>query len=115
MPLIIDTVTAARGHVAAGKLKALAITTLKPTELLPGVKSVAEQGCRASRSSPGTRCTRRRARRRTIVDQLNAEVDKILAQPETRQRLMDLGFEPAGGTPEQLAGFERRSAPSGGR
>ena len=42
--MIIDTVTATRGHVTAGKLKALAITTLKSSELLPGVKSVAEQG-----------------------------------------------------------------------
>ncbi|HYR64915.1 MAG TPA: tripartite tricarboxylate transporter substrate-binding protein, partial [Reyranella sp.] len=42
--LIIDTVTATRGNVASGKLKALGITTLKSSELLPGVKSVAEQG-----------------------------------------------------------------------
>ncbi len=32
---------------------------------------------------------------------------KILAQPETRQRLLALGFEPAGGTPQQLAEFGR--------
>ena len=38
----------------------------------------------------------------------NAEVAKILAQPETRQRLLQLGFEPAGGTPEQLAAFEKQ-------
>ena len=44
VPLIIDTVTAMRGQVQAGKLKALAITTLKSSELMPGVKSVAEQG-----------------------------------------------------------------------
>ncbi len=44
VPLIIDTVTAVRPHVAAGKLKAIAVTSLKRTELLPGVKPVAEQG-----------------------------------------------------------------------
>ena len=44
VPLIIDTVTAVRPHVAAGKLKAIAVTSLKATELLPGVKPVAEQG-----------------------------------------------------------------------
>jgi tripartite-type tricarboxylate transporter receptor subunit TctC len=37
---LIDTVTATRGHVASGKLKALGITTLKPSDLLPGVKPV---------------------------------------------------------------------------
>src|SRR5262249_16775223 len=40
---IIDTVTALRGHVASGKLIALGITTLEPTELMPGGKPVAEQ------------------------------------------------------------------------
>ena len=39
---------------------------------------------------------------------LNAELAKILAQPETRQRLLQLGFEPASGTPEQLAQFEKQ-------
>ena len=41
---MVDTVTALRGHITSGKLKALGITTLKPSELLPGVKPVAEQG-----------------------------------------------------------------------
>ena len=44
VPLIIDTVTAVRSHVADGKLKALGVTALKSTELMPSVKSIAEQG-----------------------------------------------------------------------
>ena len=32
---------------------------------------------------------------------------KIIAQPETRNRLLQLGFEPASGTPQQLADFGR--------
>jgi tripartite-type tricarboxylate transporter receptor subunit TctC len=32
---------------------------------------------------------------------------RILAQPETRQRLMQLGFEPTTGTPEQLTAYEK--------
>ena len=51
---------------------------------------------------------RRAARRRPIIDLLNAEVTKILAQPETRQRLLQLGFEPAGGTPAVLPKFEQQ-------
>jgi len=43
-----------------------------------------------------------------VVDLLNAEVAKILAQPETRQRLLQLGFEPAGGAPEALAAYEKQ-------
>ena len=64
---------------------------------------------------PGTRSTHRAARRRTIVDRLNAEVAKVLAQPETRQRLMQLGFEPAGGSPEALAAYEKQERAKWGR
>ena len=38
---------------------------------------------------------------------LNTEINKILAQPESRQKLKDLGFDVGGGTPEQLAEFGR--------
>jgi tripartite-type tricarboxylate transporter receptor subunit TctC len=106
--LIIDTVTATRGHVAAGKLKALAITTLKSSDLLPGVKSVAEQGVPGFEMTAWNAFYAPRGTPRPIVDLLNAEIAKILAQPETRQRLLQLGFEPAGGTPEQLAEFGRQ-------
>jgi tripartite-type tricarboxylate transporter receptor subunit TctC len=106
--LIIDTVTATRGHVAAGKLKALAITTLKNSELLPGVKSVAEQGVPGFEMTAWNAVYAPQGTPRPIIDLLNAEIAKILAQPETQQRLLQLGFEPAGGTPEQLAEFGRQ-------
>src|SRR5216684_5522900 len=103
---IIDTVTAIRGHVTAGKLKPLGITTLKSSELLPGVKSVAEQGVSGFEMTGWNAFYAPAGTPRAIVDRLNAEVTKILAQPETRQRLLQLGFEAAGGTPESLAKFE---------
>jgi len=106
--LIIDTVTATRGHVAAGKLKALAITTLKSSELLPGVKSVAEQGVPGFEMTAWNAFYAPRGTPQPIIDLLNAEIVKILAQPETRQRLLQLGFEPAGGTPQFLAEFGRK-------
>ena len=103
---ITDTVTAIRGHVTAGKLKPLGITTLKSSELLPGVKSVAEQGVPGFEMTGWNAFYAPAGTPRAIVDLLNAEVTKILAQPETRQRLLQLGFEPAGGTPASLAKFE---------
>ena len=106
--LIIDTATASRGHVASGKLKALAITTLKSSELLPGVKSVAEQGFPGFEVTAWNAIYAPHGTPKAIVDQLNAELARILAQPETRQRLMQLGFEPAGGSPEALAAYEKQ-------
>ena len=103
---IIDTVTATRGHVTAGKLKALGITTLKSSELLPGVKSVAEQGVPGFEMTAWNAFYAPAGTPKPIIDLLNAEVTKILAQPDTQQRLLQLGFEPAGGTPESLAKLE---------
>ncbi|MBW8890868.1 MAG: tripartite tricarboxylate transporter substrate binding protein [Burkholderiales bacterium] len=67
----IDTASAARPFVASGKLKALAVTSLKESALL------------------------------------NAEIAKILALPEARQRLLELGHEAAGGAPDSLDRFAR--------
>ena len=106
--LTIDTATASRGHVQSGKLKALAITTLKSSELLPGVKSVAEQGVPGFEVTAWNAIYAPRGTPKEIVDRLNAEVVKVLAQPETRERLMQLGFEPAGGSPEALATYEKQ-------
>jgi tripartite-type tricarboxylate transporter receptor subunit TctC len=108
LPVIIDTATATRGQVAGGKLKPLGITTLKSSELLPGVKSVAEQGFPGFEVTAWNALYAPRGTPKAVVDRLNAEVTKILAQPEARQRLLQIGFEPAGGTPEELAAFEKR-------
>jgi len=108
VPLIIDTATASRGHVQSGKLKPIAITTLKTSELLPGVKSVAEQGVDGFEVTAWAAMYAPAGTPKEIVTRLNAEVAKILAFPETRQRLLQLGFDVASGTPEQLAAFEKQ-------
>lgn len=108
LPLIIDTATATRGQVAGGKLKPLGITTLKSSELMPGVKSVAEQGFPGFEVTAWNALYAPKGTPKAVVDRINAEVTKILAQPETRQRLLQIGFEPAGGSPQDLAAFEKR-------
>ncbi|MFM8533265.1 MAG: Bug family tripartite tricarboxylate transporter substrate binding protein [Acidimicrobiia bacterium] len=108
VPAIIDTATAARGQVQSGKLKPLGITTLKSSELLPGVKSVAEQGVADFEVTAWNAMYAPRRTPKEVVDRLNAEVAKILALPETRQRLMQIGLEVTSGTPAQLAAFEKQ-------
>ena len=107
VPLTIDTVTASRTLVQSGKLKALAITTLNASELLPGVKSVAEQGLPGFEVTAWNALYAPKGTPRPIIEQLNAEMAKIIATPETRARLLALGYEPASGSPQQLADFGR--------
>lgn len=105
--LTIDTITATRAQVGGGKLKALAVTSLKSTELMPGVKSVAEQGVEGFEMTAWNALYAPKGTPQAIVDALNAAMTKILADPETRARLLQLGIEPVGGTPAQLVALEK--------
>jgi len=44
---------------------------------------------------------------RVAIDRVNAEVRKVLAMPDVRERMKGLASEPAGGTPEELGEFVR--------
>ncbi|SEB08265.1 tripartite tricarboxylate transporter substrate binding protein [Variovorax sp. YR216] len=103
----IDTASAARPFIANGKLKALAVTSLNDSALLPGTKPAASQGLEGFQVVAWNGLYAPRGTPAAIVQKLNAEIAKILAQPEARQRLLDLGHEPAGGTPESLDRFAR--------
>jgi tripartite-type tricarboxylate transporter receptor subunit TctC len=108
VPIIIDTVPATLGQINAHQLKPLGITTLKSSELLPGVKSIAEQGVRDFEVIGWNAFYAPRNTPRPILDLLTTELAKILAKPETKQRLLQLGFDPGGGTPAELTQFEQR-------
>src|SRR4051812_30271635 len=108
VPLIIDTVTALRSQITDGKLKALGITSLKSTELMPGVKSIAEQGVTGFEVTAWNAFYAPRDTPQPIVDLLNKELAKAIAEPETKKRLLELGFDAAGGTPTELTEFEKQ-------
>lgn len=103
----IDTVSASRSFIASGKLKPLGVTSLKPTALLPGVKPLAEQGLDGFQVLAWNGLYAPRGTPTAVVTRLNAEVNKLLAQPEVRQRLLELGHEPAGGAAGELGDFAR--------
>ena len=90
-------------HVRAGRLKALAVTSDKPTQLAPGVPTVAASGLPGFESSsiigmfapsaaPGARITR-----------LHHEIVQILNKPEVRERLFRAGMETIASRPSELA------------
>ncbi|MDM0035644.1 tripartite tricarboxylate transporter substrate-binding protein [Variovorax sp. J22P271] len=103
----IDTASAARPFVASGKLKALAVTSLKDSALLPGTPPVAGEGLEGFQVIAWNGLYAPHGTPAAIVQKLNAEIAKILALPEARQRLLELGHEAAGGSPDSLARFAR--------
>ena len=103
----IDTVSASRAFIASGKLKALGVTSLQTSALLPNVKTVAAQGVDGFQVVAWNGLYAPRGTPPDIVQKLNADLVKILAQAEVRQKLLELGHEPAGDSPAKLTEFAR--------
>lgn len=104
----IDTVSASRTFISGGKMKALAVTSLKGSPLLPGVDSVAEQGVPDFQVIAWNGLYAPHGTPVAIVRRLNSELAGILELPEVRQKLLELGHETVGGSPGELAAFASR-------
>jgi len=102
-------------HVRAGNFRALAVTTKERSALLPDLPSLAEAGI------PGYDVTSYAAlfapagTPKEIVDKLNAEVRKIIADPEAKKRIAVTGFDAFSGPPESLAAFVQTELVNWGR
>ncbi len=91
--------------IRAGRLRALAITTAKPSALVPGVPTVAEQGVPGFDIPSGSGLIGPAGTPREVVLRINASINKSLAREEVRQRLATLGAEALSGTPEEFGAF----------
>ena len=101
----IDTVAATRAHIAAGKLKALAITTAQPSPLMPNVKPVAQQGVPNFEIMPWSALYAPKGTPPEIVAALARATQKVMNLPETRARMMQLGLDPRTMGPDELREF----------
>jgi tripartite-type tricarboxylate transporter receptor subunit TctC len=90
-------------HVKAGKMRLLAVTTARRASAAPQVPTVAESGVPDFDASLWVGLFAPAGVARPVVDKLNSEVNRILKEPDVRERLGGLGAEPVGSTPEELA------------
>ena len=103
--LMFDTAAAVTVQVKAGNLRALAVTTPRRIATWPQVPTMAEAGVPGYETSTWGGLLAPAGTPRPIVARLNAEINRILALPDVRQRMQDAGVEPVGGTPQQFADF----------
>jgi tripartite-type tricarboxylate transporter receptor subunit TctC len=94
-------------HVRAGKLKALATTGARRTETLPDLPTVAESGLPGYEALGWFGVLAPAATPRPIVERLSADANRVLADPDVRSRMIALGADPRGNTPEEFARFIR--------
>jgi tripartite-type tricarboxylate transporter receptor subunit TctC len=98
-----DTVTPVLAHIKAGKLRALAVTTGKRSSALPDVPTLAEAGLKGLDIGTWFGLLAPTGTPREIVARLSAESMKIIQSPEFRKRMEEIGAEPIGNTPDQMA------------
>jgi len=98
-----DTVTPVLPHIKAGKLKALAVTTGKRSSALPDVPTLEEAGVKGIDIGTWFGVLAPAATPKDIVARLHAEIVKVLASAEFRARLQEIGAEPVGNSPDQMA------------
>jgi tripartite-type tricarboxylate transporter receptor subunit TctC len=104
--MMFDTTVVAGPHIESGKLRALAVTSAKRAPSMPNVPTVAEtvpgyevvswQAIFAPAGTP-----------KAIQQRLHDEVNKILAQPDVKERLAKLGMEPGQMGTEQFTTFQK--------
>jgi len=98
-----DTVTPVLQHIKGGKLRALAVTTAKRASALPDVPTLAESGLAGFDLGTWFGVMAPAATPKDIVARLNAEMVKIIASADFKKRMQEVGAEPVGDSPEQMA------------
>jgi tripartite-type tricarboxylate transporter receptor subunit TctC len=98
-----DTITPVLSHIKAGKLRALAVTTSKRSPALPDVPTLDESGLKGFNLGTWFGILAPANTPRDVVVRLNAEVVKIVNAPDFKKKMEDIGAEPIGNTPEQMA------------
>jgi len=107
VPLAIGTVFLANPHVKGGKVRALAVTSAKPSPELPGVATVAEQGVPGFSALAWWGVIAPARTPRPVVQKIHDELRKALASPAVFQKLSEQGMDILGGTPEEMDHFLR--------
>jgi tripartite-type tricarboxylate transporter receptor subunit TctC len=99
------SVPAAIGQIKAGKVRALAVTGPKRSQLVPDLPTIAEAGLKGYAADQWYGVLAPRATPRPVVAKLNQDFAWAVSQPDTRARLHESGYEVAADTTEE--GFGR--------
>ena len=100
--LMFPSIAAAMPHIKSGKLRALAVTSVTPTDLLPGIPALAASGYPDYEAVSFHAIFAPANTPAPIVQRLNQEVVRALHQADVKEKLFRIGIDVAGSTPEQL-------------
>jgi tripartite-type tricarboxylate transporter receptor subunit TctC len=94
-------------HIASGKVRGLAVSSLQRSPLLPGVPTVSESGLGGFEMNPWFGVLAPASVAPDIVAKLNTEIVRVLRAPEVAQQFASQGVESAPSTPQEFAAVIR--------
>jgi len=103
--LVFATAASAVPQIKAGKIKGIAVTTIKRSELMPNIPTIAESGLPGFDANNWYGLLAPAGTPRPIIMRLNTEVKKVLAMTDVKNFLFNQGLDPAPGTPEQFGAY----------
>lgn len=102
---MVDTISSLRTAVANQQVKALGVTSAQSSRLLPGVKSLAEQGIPGYELVGWTVLYAPKGTPPEVLRALSEALDKSVARAEVQEKLLQLGIEPMSKSREELKAF----------
>ncbi|MDB5903152.1 MAG: Tricarboxylate transport protein TctC [Betaproteobacteria bacterium] len=108
--VLIMAVPAAQAQVEAGKARALAVLSDKRATTMPNVPTTKEAGVDGLVVDIWYGILAPAATPPTVVTRLNTEINKALASPDLKDRLLGVGVQPLGTSPEQFGTYIRSEA-----
>jgi tripartite-type tricarboxylate transporter receptor subunit TctC len=98
-----DTITPVLPHIKAGKLRALAVTTAKRSPSLPDVPTLDEAGLKGFDIGTWFGLLAPAGTPAPVIERISSEITRIVARPDFRKKLEDIGANPVGNSPAQMA------------
>lgn len=99
----LATISTVISHIKNGKLRPLGVSSAKPSKTLPGIPTIAEAGVPGYEMAPWIGVFAPAGTPKNIIDRLNGEVNKALAQPDIVQKLEAQALDPWPATPEEFS------------
>ena len=103
--MAIETSPSAAPYIRGGKVKALAVTTMKRSSAYPGVPTLDESGIKGFDVTTWYALMAPHGTPAATVQRVNAELEKVLKQPDVQKRFEEQGLSTGEMTPVQLSGF----------
>jgi tripartite-type tricarboxylate transporter receptor subunit TctC len=105
IPVMFDAIPATLPHIKSGRLRGLGIATLKRSPFLPDLPTIAESGYAGFEAVGWIGIAAPARTPDAVLDKLNAQMVKIINEPDVRERLATLAFTPVGDSRAEFTAF----------